>query len=254
MGRTQWHRPCTTENGLRSGCHGVLCLCPWEYVRCEWVSRITLISECFSGLGQSVQHLKGQGPCWISVWQRKLCLWEECSDVKAGGSRCPCSKWMHNLVICCLLLFQQLAGIMWYFCLELCTDCPVTCIWEGFLKKDCIYGRKTTLLPFQFPSYPCPNEISCQKALTWYQFKKVPFKKHWHCSECWQNLAPQQAAAFSFTVANHLVERRVINLTVLWVLVLSKYSILALTAIPAAESLSQTLKTLYHCSFQSKSY
>lgn len=149
-----------------------------------------------------------------------------------------------------MLLSQQLAGLRWCFCSELCTDCPVICISEGFFFEEALHLLKEKkAASFSTPFLPLPK---------WSQQSEnsdlVPVRKHQHCSGCWQNLASQRPAAFSFPVTNQLVGRRVTDLTILWVLVLSKHSILALTAIPAAESLSQTLETLYHHSFQPKSY
>lgn len=76
----------------------VLCLCHWEYLRCEWVNRITPIWVLFR-IGTAFITSKEQVSHWICDWESFAS--EECSEVKAVRARCPYSRWLRNFVVCC---------------------------------------------------------------------------------------------------------------------------------------------------------
>lgn len=213
MGRMEWCRKQTTGCGLNPGCCGVLC--HWEYVGCEWVNRMFRISE----------------DRYLTEY---LCDWESFASGR-NAVRWKQLEWGVLVLTGCLiywfvavLLSQQLTGLRWYL-LELCTDCPVLCISEGsFLRRiTFLEGKNQSSSSTPFLPLPKWNGKSENSDL-------VQVGKHQHCSECWQNLASHRAAAFFSPVTNRLEGRRVIDLAILWVL--SKYSLLALTAVPAAES------------------
>lgn len=128
-----------------------------------------------------------------------------------------------------VLLSQQLPGLRPYF-LELCTDCLVICISQGFFffEEGLHLWKKKCCFLLKHSSSSCQNET-----VSWYQLENIHAVLNAD-----KILLFQRAEAFSFPTTNQMVGKKVIELKILSVLLLSKYSILALTAVPAAESLS----------------